>query len=284
MTLPALDTTTTAPAETTTTTGAVTLWAVDTCLDLGSNATANLPYAPYGDELAVDCGGPHTHELYFVATLEEGPEAPFPANLNDRLWAGCYAAFTERMGYASTQSTLDLTLYLPDAEEWASGERYHGCVLHQPGTQIAYRPLVGSVFDHADDYRWVAEPGTCYAEVDLTVLLLAEAVPCDGLHTVETLGDVEPDVASYPGESEYADLAAEACQNLLEASAAQDIDELPLIAFTWRVLVPEGEWDAGGRSVKCYVLAGSEEALLLMTGSVADGTLEVVLPDDTISA
>jgi hypothetical protein len=281
---PESPTTTTLPE---TTTVAPTLWEAPTCLDLGTNADEALPYAPYGNELVVDCGGPHTHEFFFVETLEEGPDAPFPEDLNDRLWPACYAAFAERMGFPSAESTLNLTLYLPDGEEWAAGERYHGCILDQPGTQVVYRPLVGSVFDHPDDYRWVVAVGSCFAEIDLTVLVLAEPVPCDEIHSVEAMGEVElaPPEAEYPGPNELVTLGEEACQSVLDDYAAQDVEELSLVAFAYPVAVDEGEWDAGGHSVKCFVLAGSsEQGLLLVRGSLGEGTLEVIPPDETITA
>lgn len=283
---PEAPTTTTTVPETTTTT-LPTLWVAPTCLDLGTEGDAGLPYAPYGNELVVDCGGPHTHEVFLVETLEDGPEAAFPEDLSDRLWPGCYAAFAERMGFPSSESTLNLTLYLPDDEEWAAGERYHGCVLDQPGTQVVYRPLVGSVFDHADDYRWEVAVGSCFAEIDITALVLAEPVACDELHTVEAMGEVElaPEGAAFPGRDDHVTLGDEACEGLLGEYAAQDVEDLVVIAFAFPAPVAEGEWDAGGRSVQCYVVGGSpEQGLLLLRGSLGEGTLEVIVPEDTVTA
>lgn len=284
---PEATSTTAVEAETTTTTSVPTLWEVDTCLDLGTNADRKLPYAPYGNEFVIGCGGPHTHEFFFVTTVSEGADAPFPEDLNGRLWPACYAAFAERMGFPSSQSTLDLTLYLPDDEEWDAGERYHGCVLHQPGTQVPFRPIVGSVFDHPDDYRWEVAVGSCFAEIDLSLLLLAEAVPCEEIHTVEMIGEVElaPQGTAYPGLDEVIALGEEACQGVLDEYATQDVEELSLVAFAHPPAVEEGEWDVGGRSVKCFVLAGNDEqGLLLVRGSVGDGTAEVMVPDDSVSA
>jgi Septum formation len=283
---PGLPTTTTTVAVTTTT-AAPALWEAPTCLDLGTNADDELPYAPYGDEFIVDCGGPHTHEVYFVEALQDGPEAPFPAGLADRLWPGCYAVFTDRMGFPSSQSTLNLTLYLPDESEWAAGERYHGCVLDQPGTQVVYRPLVGSVFDHPDDYRWEVAVGSCFAEVDLTALVLAELVSCDAIHTIEATGEVElaPPEAEYPGRDELVALGDETCQKVMEEYAAQDLEDLSVIAFAYPVAVEQGEWEAGGHSVQCYVVGGTpEQGLLLMRGSLGEGTLEVLVRDETVTA
>lgn len=288
LTLRSLETTTTVSADTTTTTTAIpTLWAVDTCLDLGTNAAADYPHAPYGEELTVDCGGPHTHEFFFVETLAEGPGAPFPEGLGDRLWAGCHEAFTERMGFPASESTLDVVLYLPDEDEWAAGERYHGCVLHQPGTQVVFRPLVGSVFDHPGDYRWEVAPGSCYAVLGVEALAISEPAPCDEIHTFEAIGETELDaqISEYPGLVEHAELGDEACEAVLSDAAAPDAEELEVFAFAVPAPVTAAEWQAGGgRHVKCFLAAGSPEGgLLLMTGSLTEGTLEIIRPGDSVS-
>ena len=290
-TLPSLDPTTTTkqvpePAETTTPVEA-TRWNAGACVDLGANADEELPYAPYGAELLIDCGAPHTHEVYFMATLPEGQAAPYPENLNQRLFDECFVVFAELMGFPSVESTLDLVLYLPDEEEWTAGERYHGCVLYQAGTQLVYRPIIGLASDDPDDYRWEVAAGTCYTELDLTLLPLSDAVPCEDLHTLEMIGDAEltPPGGVYPGVEAAAELGGEACTALLAEYAAQDIEDLPLVTFPLPTLVTEGEWDAGARSVKCFVFAGGvEQGLLIATGSLGDGTFEIVDADEGLPA
>lgn len=262
-------------------------WALGDCVDLGAEGTFDLPYAPYGRELLASCDAPHTHEVFFSATVPEGPNDPYPADLDDRLWAECFAAFADLMGFPSVESTLQLVLYLPDEDEWTAGERYHGCVLYQPGTQLLYRPLVGLATSNTEDYRWEVAAGTCYAEVDLTLLALSDAVPCDDLHALEMIGqaDLTPPGGVYPGVEAAAELGGEACGALLVEYAAQPLDDLPVLTFAFPTLLTEGEWDAGARTVKCFAFAGSaEQGVLSSVGSLADGTFEIIDADEGLTA
>lgn len=261
------------------------LWSVGDCVDLGANAEADLPYAPYGLELLSDCTAPHTHEVYFTATLDDGAEAPYPADLNERLFDRCFAEFASFMGFQNADSTLDLVLYLPDEQEWAAGERYHACVLYQPGTSVIYRPLVGSAGANAEPYRWEVSAGTCYDLIDLPLLAVSDAVDCANEHGLEVIGNAPlvPSGAGYPGRDSVAELAGEACDALLTEYAVQPIEDLPLATLPLPTLLTEGEWDSGKRTVRCFVLAGTpERGLLIVKGSLGDGTFEIVgsEPDD----
>ena len=54
------------------------LWIVGDCVDIGNDAAAELPYAPYGTGLLMDCGEPHTHEVYFRRRCRAAPTHRFP--------------------------------------------------------------------------------------------------------------------------------------------------------------------------------------------------------------
>lgn len=263
------------------------LWQVGDCVDLGADAAADLPYAPYGEELLADCAAPHTHELYFTATLPEGSTAPYPDNLNGRLFDICFVEFADVMGFTSSDSTLEVVLYLPDAEEWAAGERYHACVYYQPGTGVVYRPLVGSAADDPDRYRWQVSAGTCYLAIDLQLLAVSDTVACSEEHSLEMIGEATlvPDDTDYPGLEAVAQLGVEACDALLNEYAVLPIDDLPVLTFPLPTLLSEGEWDVGKRTVRCFAFAGSfERGLLSAVGSLGDGTFEIVGADDGVSA
>ena len=281
-TLPTLTPTTTtqAPVETTVPEEDY-LWSVGDCVDLGANAEAELPYAPYGLELLADCNAPHTHEVFFTGTLDGGPDAPYPTALNERLFNICFVEFAEFMGYPSADSTLELVLYLPDEQEWGAGERYHACVVYQPGSAVIYRPLIGSTASDPAVYRWEVSAGTCYDLIDLPLLAVSEPVACSEVHGVELIGDAPLDAADYPGQDAIARIAGEACETLLLEYAALPVEDLPLLTFPLPSPLTEGEWESGTRSVRCFVVAGStERGLLLVTGSLGDGTFEIVDGDN----
>ena len=263
------------------------LWRVGDCVDLGTDAAADLPYAPYGEELLASCAAPHTHEVYFTATLSGGPDAPYRDDLNIELFDVCFVEFAELMGFSSSDSTLQMVLYWPDSEEWAAGERYHACVVYQPGTGLVYRPLVGSAADDPGGFLWEVSVGTCYGVVDRAFLAVSDTVPCTEQHSLEMIGRAEPAPGEdeYPGREAVVGLSAEACDAALTGYAAQSLDDLPVLTFPIPTLLTEGEWEAGARTVRCFAFAGSIElGLLTVVGSLGDGTFEIVDAEEGITA
>lgn len=255
------------------------LWSVGDCVDLGTDAAAELPYAPYGTGLLSDCAEPHTHEVYFTATLSDAPEAPFPDDLNVRLFDVCFVEFAELMGFPVSDSTLDVLLYLPDAEEWAAGERYHACVIHQRGTDVVYGQLTGSTADDPDLFLWLTSAGSCYDVVDLPLLPVSDVVVCAEEHGFELIGEaaLAADDADYPGREAIDRLAADACDALLAEYAVQPLEDLPVLTFPLPTLFSEGEWDTGQRTVRCFAFAGTLDlGFLVVVGSLGDGTFEII--------
>ncbi|MCH8899639.1 MAG: septum formation family protein [Acidobacteria bacterium] len=255
------------------------LWSVGDCVDLGVDAAAELPYAPYGTGLLMDCAEPHTHEVYFTATLSGGSDAPFPDDLNDRLFDVCFVEFAEVMGFSSSNSTLNVLLYLPDAEEWAAGERYHACVVYQSGTDASYSELVGAVADDPGTYTWQVSAGSCYDVDNPQLLAVSTPVDCVEEHSIEMIGEavLAPDDAIYPGTEAIDRDADEACDALLADYAVQPLEDLPVLTFPLPTPFSEGEWDTGQRTVRCFAFASTlDQGLLVVVGSLGEGTFEIV--------
>jgi hypothetical protein len=255
------------------------LWSVGDCVDLGTDAAAELPYAPYGTGLLTACAEPHTHEVYFTATLPGAPDAPFPDDLNVRLFDVCFVEFARVMGFPVSDSTLDVLLYLPDAEEWAAGERYHACVVHQRGTDVTYRQLTGSMVDDPGSFIWNAAMGSCYDVFDLRLLPVSDTVVCAEEHGFELIGEaaLAPDDADYPGGEAIDGLAGDACDAVLAEYAVQPLEDLPVLTFPLPTPFSEGEWDTGQRTVRCFAFAGTLDlGFLVVVGSLGDGTFEII--------
>lgn len=254
-------------------------WQVGDCVDLGRDAAFELPYAPYGTTLLIDCAEPHTHEVYFTATLSGGPDVPYPADLNDQLWDVCFVEFDEFMGFAEYDSTLSLILYLPDTDEWAAGERYHSCVVYQASTDDVYQQLFGSAADNPDTYLWQVDPGSCYDLSDLALLEVSGTVACAEEHVVEMIGEAAPTPGDtgYPGPEATEQLAAEACDALLLEYAVQPLEQLPVMTFPVPFVFSEQEWEAGRRTVRCFAFASTDDlGLLIAVGSLGEGTFEII--------
>lgn len=258
-------------------------WSVGDCVDVGADEDSGVPYAPYGTDLLVECAEAHTHEVFFTTTLSEGPDAAFPDDLNDRLWNACYVEFAGFMGFSSSDSTLSLLLYLPDADEWAAGERYHACVVYQLATDAVYGDLSGSAAAAPDAYRWQVGTGSCFDAGDLQVVVVTDAVDCDFEHTFEMIGEASlgPGGDEYPGIDAIDAESAKACDGLLEDYAAQSLDDLPVLTLYLPIPFAEGEWEVGQRTVRCFAFAATRnQGLIVVVGSLGEGTLEIVEVED----
>ena len=259
------------------------LWQAGDCVELGRDATAQLPYAPYGRNLIVDCSAEHSHEIYFTSTLDAEIGAPYPTDLLTRLWDRCYAEFESSMGYRSSDSTLEPILYLPDEQEWETGERYHACVIFQTTAGNEYAPLLGSIADDPEGYRWELEERSCL-DGEFTELRTLEAVPCEQEHSFEFIGTaVHPGGAQepFPGEEELAQFIQTECGRLLDDYAALPVDPELVGTAPHPIVFANGEWELGHRSSRCFAFAATAEAgLLNVRGSLKDDDWEVVGPRD----
>jgi hypothetical protein len=91
----------------------------------------------------VDCGKPHQHEVYAVATDPSGPGAPYPGDEEFTAFAddNCLAAFMPYTGLDYLTSRFDIANARPDADAWNRGARQVICALHD----VDFSELVGSV-------------------------------------------------------------------------------------------------------------------------------------------
>ena len=293
---PATTTTSTTSTTTTTTTLPTTTtttppvddgypWAVGDCFDFGPLDDVDLlPYAPYGDRHLVACAGEHTHEVYYAAGLEEGPDEPYPGpELGERVSETCATGFAEYVGLLRPESVLEVVLYLPDAEEWTAGERYVTCVLYRPGPVSTLADLEESMEGAAGRVAWPAEPGTCYSATYASPRY-AEPLDCESPHAYEVVGTVihpaGPD-EPFPDPADLAGFIDQACTEALVGYAddalARDVSSgvLPFEAT---------EWDLGQRSAPCLAFALDDAGRLLeVEGSFSGRWREVGVIDDTFT-
>jgi len=84
---------------------------------------------------AVPCTAPHQGEVYALIAVDVPAGTPFPGL--ERLWAfgreHCEAGFEPYVGQAASRSSLRWAAYVPDADDWAAGERALSCALFVDG-------------------------------------------------------------------------------------------------------------------------------------------------------
>jgi hypothetical protein len=89
-----------------------------------------------GDIDVVDCGGPHTGEVYAQADI--AGKNLFPGNepLGQEAGAICGGdAFTGYVGIGFPESSLDVVTMMPSKESWAQEDRTVTCVVTDPNLE-----------------------------------------------------------------------------------------------------------------------------------------------------
>lgn len=189
--------------------------------------------------------------------------------MGERISAACTEAFVGYVGVVPSLSLLDTILYLPDAEEWAEGERYQACILYQPGPFGVAAELQRSVRG-GDGFAWEPETGDCFGG-DIRSLRATGPLPCEESHTFEVVGiAVHPDAADdpFPGDDELGDFIDGTCADALagyaEGAIAGGEIRVGVLPFA------ASEWDHGLREFPCLAFVrGRPGELFEVQGSFA---------------
>ena len=271
-------TTTTTPAETTTTSVELGYrWEVGDCLRFGGHA--DLPYEPFGSEPLATCDEAHTHQVYHTGTFPGGQEADYPGEpINTEIRQICTQAFTEYLGVLPVEVQLDILMYLPDADEWASGLRYQACLVYLPAGVETYRELTGSLAGLGGDFLLDISPGDCLA----VPFVKLPPVDCGVTHLAEAIGTVtHPGEmgAPFPGEDQLEVFAITECGTLLVDYLVDPRPANPVVAFAQGFT--ELEWEAGWREMQCLAFAfGPGGDIAPVRGSFAEEGWTVVVGDE----
>ena len=87
----------------------------------------------------IPCVEAHTDEVYAMITLDGGPGARYPAQIDDQADGRCYNEFVTFVGVDPQRSAFTYDWYPPTEAAWARGERRVPCVIADPEG----RPLTG---------------------------------------------------------------------------------------------------------------------------------------------
>ena len=82
----------------------------------------------------VACDAPHDGEVFAVADLPLGPEAPYPGDDDVRVRADglCLPKFASYVGIEVEKSKWDFGWYSPSEETWVQDDRHVMCALTNP--------------------------------------------------------------------------------------------------------------------------------------------------------
>ena len=122
--------TTTAPVSETTARAEPTLEVGDEVFDVNelvvgqcfdSSTFADRSAADFGTITVSDCAGPHDAEVFHLATMPDGPDAPYPGEeaIFDKIDAICIPAFKEYIEMDYYDSRLEFDVFMLDEVAWS---------------------------------------------------------------------------------------------------------------------------------------------------------------------
>lgn len=221
------------------------LWQPGECLFLGEASAASTPYAPFGSDVVVECDTAHSYEVIHSEVLPEGPDAPFPEDLQLRSATVCDTAFRDYVGLYDNESRLSMVRYLPDVDEWAEGDRYLACIVTMPDDLGLPTNRVGVLEAIGEESRISRTALECYLGSSS-----APPVDCDDPHDIQFIGTVDVVESDYPiGGSALAALDA-LCSDVLAGLGGGGPGNV-VIAATGQPPGP-GQWTDGDRTVECF--------------------------------
>lgn len=255
-------------------------WETGDCLYTAPDDGAQVPYAPFGDDIVVPCDGPHSHYVLATTTFDEAA-----GGIGDEEYLAlqtlCGESFEEHVGLPSTESAVDLVIYAPDEDEWDRGDRYGACVI---GRYAGGEPMLVE-----DTYRGMGEaarldrtPGDCYGPFGIA----SQPVPCDQPHVYQYLGAADlPSSGEYPsGAGEQQAVAA--CDQLLAGQASTTESGDGRIE-TFAMAPPPHRWEQGERTVHCFAypapLDPDDTVPLIIVGPL-QGEWRILPAEDVIDA
>ena len=229
------------------------VWGSGSCLYL--DPTAGLPWAPVALDAEVPCSGPHNAEVLLSTRIAEGFESFDEDDVDYQRNHDCDAAYERAIG-PQRDHTPSLITYMPDADEFARGDRYLACVIQL--TTLDGPSLVSGRITERDDTMWMPTVGSCFA-----ANLAPEAVPCEEAHVYEFIGEATATGDAWPQDDRAA--FASACAPFLDglAPGVTLIDVFPM------GLYPHA-FDQGERRIRCMAYAVDEDGPAIVIGSFSD--------------
>jgi hypothetical protein len=294
---PAATSTTAAPTSdddpaTATTARGVTPVAGD-CIEPVTPTTSGGPQLP----ALVPCTDPHGGEIVSVSTLDDGPDAAYPAI--DGFTDSATAALTACQGDGTSPSTFDefagdnriespgskddkagaheawivssleAVLFVPGPAAWSHGARWAAC-------SAVLRNSSGDLARYDGSARGLRSPGKltdplawCRTDEDQSGNFAV--VACDQPHSLEQVASfrVAAEGDAYPGNDEIDGVAGRLCPGLASTATAKRSDSAAEADFGLSWTFPrEEDWAQGDRTGRCYMRSLNAPS----TGSFAAGT------------
>jgi Septum formation len=206
------------------------------------------------DRPGVPCRGDHTSVTYHVGTLANRVAADASSSGDDRVEAAadrlCARAFPPYVGGTRSDralSSLRITYFLPEAQEFQAGARWVRCDLFAYASQTALAALPGRMMKALDKPVVRSRMGICSTVGPDRPTF--EHIVCARAHRwrAVSLVRLDDDAAPFPGPRRLAQRARQRCEPIVRAYL--DTRE----AFAYGFEVPRAaSWNNGQRFGYCW--------------------------------
>jgi Septum formation len=228
---------------------ALATWETGDCLYV--DPAEGLPWAPITLDLVVPCEGAHNAEVLLADPGAVVGDAYDDDAITYQRNYACDEAYESRLG-PQKDRTPSLVTYMPDADEFARGDRYLACVT-QIDTNDGWELYAGRLADRTD-LLWEPTVGDCFGPS-----IAPEGIDCDNAHAYQFVGVYVTDVDAWPTSDA---VFVDGCTSLLgdlEAGPAT-LDVLPMGLYPYA-------FERGDRTVRCLAFAADDGGRLDVMGS-----------------
>ena len=228
------------------------IWQTGDCVYM--DPEEGLPWAPIALDRVVPCNGAHNGEVLFGDPSATDADTFDEDAVTYQRNHTCDREFQTLLG-PQKDRTPSLVTYMPDADEFARGDRYLACLVRIP-TNDGLELFAGRLADR-DDLVWSPKPGTCFGPT-----LAPEGLDCGAVHSYEYLGTADTDLDAWPRSAE---VFAEACTALVDALPAGPvgIDVFPTGLYPYA-------FEGGDRTVRCMAFASDADGMVEVVGSFTE--------------
>jgi len=228
------------------------VWETGDCLYFEPDK--GLPWAPVTIDRVVPCDGAHNAETLLARQVAMDDTAFDEDAVAYQRNYSCDEAYQSLLG-PQKDRTPSLVTYMPDADEFARGDRYLAC-LAQIDTNAGWELFVGRLADRTD-LEWSPIVGTCYGASIAPV-----GIDCASAHTYQYIGNATTDLDAWPAsEAAFADACATLVDQLEPGPAVIDVLPMGLYPFAF---------EQGDRTVRCMAFASGDDGVIEVIGSFRD--------------
>ncbi|MBA9006874.1 septum formation family protein [Thermomonospora cellulosilytica] len=197
------------------------------------------------------CDGPHYGEIIKRFELDGGTW-PGQAEIFARARTECEKYLQQRFGTLTPVEEGVLETYTPREEGWLTGDRTAHCAIVGAGDGQLSRPLPEKDIGVRE---WMElKVGDCFSSDHRKATITTVLTDCSEPHTGQVTALPELENGLYPGDDVVERLAGDAC----DAATPKRLRESSELMH-WRKPPSKESWNAGERTVICYITADGGE-------------------------